>query len=153
MAVGVTDAWEALDDGMDAYMTDDASRSVYSRVPENTAKLALAHAVSQDYRAPRITHESLAWGREIALWTANSMMREAAHNIADNEVQAQRLRVLRIIRESGGITRRDLLRRCTTLRKREIEEILALLLESGEVSVQQMRGKAGPAKQLYTATG
>jgi hypothetical protein len=153
MAAGVFEAWEALDDAMDEHMTDDASRSVYSRVPENAAKLALTYAVSVDYRAPRITPEAFAWGRELALWAANSMMREARRHVADNDVAAQRQRVMAMIRDAGadGITRREILRRSKTLRKREADELLSLLVESGEAVSDSRPGKSGPARIVFLA--
>jgi len=156
MVSGVMDSWEALDDDMDDYMTDEATRSVYSRVPENAAKLALAHAISVDYRAPRITAESLSWGADIALWAANSMMREVRRHVADNETAAQRNRLMHLIRSGGteGVTRRHVLQRMTSLRKRELEELIGLLVESGEIVIEQRRkpGAGGPATVVYTAT-
>ena len=149
----VFDAWEALDDDMTAYMRDDASRSVYSRVAENAAKLALTFAVARDYESPRIDAEAFQWGREIALWAANTMMREVARNVADNDQEAAYKRVLNLIRDSGteGVTRRTLLRKVKTMRKRELEEVISVLCESGEVRVTNEKNKRGEPTTRYLA--
>lgn len=151
MDSAVYDAWEALDDDMDEYMDDSASRSVYSRVAENAAKLALAHAISVDHVSPRIGPESFEWGREIALWAANVMMREVARHVADNEQEAAYKKVANVIRDAGeeGISRRQLLRSVKTLKKRELEELVSTMCESGEVEIENKKNKRGPSSTRY----
>lgn len=153
MDSAVFSAWEALDDEMTDYMTDDASRSVYSRVAENAAKLALVRAVSDDYKSPRIGPDAFAWGREIALWAANTMMREVARNVADNDNEAAYKRILNTVRDAGadGVTRRELLRRIKTLRKRELEEMIGTLIESGEIRLEEIKNKQGSPTAKYVA--
>ena len=153
MDAPVFEAWEALDDDMTEYMRDDASRSVYSRVAENAAKLALTYAVARDYQSPRIDAEAFRWGREIALWAANTMMREVARNVADNDHEASVKRVLNEIIDSGpeGISRSNLLRRVRTMRKRDIEDIVTTLQESGEVMVENKRPARGRPTTVYVA--
>lgn len=153
MDAPVFEAWEALDDDMTAYMRDDASRSVYSRVAENAAKLALTYAVARDHQSPRVDAEAFQWGREIALWAANTMMREVARNVADNDMEAAYKRVLNLIRDAGadGVTRRHLLRKVKTMRKQELEGIISVLCESGEVAIENQRNERGSPTTRYVS--
>ena len=155
MIPAVFDAWEGLDDDMTGYMVDDASRSVYSRVAENAAKLALVHAVSSDYRSPVIDAESFQWGREMALWAANTMMREVARNVADNEHEADLKRVLNMIHDAGadGISQRDLLRKIRSIRKRDLVDMIQRLYESGEVVMEERKNKRGSPSMVFVASG
>ena len=155
MIPAVFDAWERLDDDMTGYMVDDASRSVYSRVAENAAKLALVHAVSSDYRSPVIDAESFQWGREMALWAANTMMREVARNVADNEHEADLKRVLNVIHDAGadGISQRGLLRKIRSIRKRDLVDMIQRLYESGEVVMEERKNKRGSPSMVFVASG
>lgn len=153
MEDAVFTAWEALDDEMTEYMHDPSSRSVYSRVAENAAKLALIHAVSVDHTAPRIDAESFTWGREVALWAANIMMREVARHVADNDVERDIKRVLNLIRDSGadGIRQRDILRMCRSIRARDVEEICRRLRETGEIVMEERKNARGSPSTVYVA--
>lgn len=148
-------AWEQLDDDMGEHMADGPSRSIYSRVAENAAKLALVYAVSIDHQSPRIDAEAFRWGREIALWAANTMMRQIARYVADNEQEASVKLVMNTIADAGegGITRSDLLRKVQTLRKRDIEEIVATLCEADQVAIVNKRAASGKGRPstVYTA--
>lgn len=150
----VYDAWEQLDDDMTDHMIDGASRSVYARVAENAAKLALTYAIAQNFHAPRIGPEAFAWGREIALWAANTMMREVAQHVADNEVEAEINKVLNLVREGGdeGKCRRELLQRLKSIKQRDLEQIISRLAETGEIIIENKRNKRGPATVVYKIT-
>ena len=151
MDSAVYDAWETLDDDMTDHMTDAASRSVYSRVAENAAKLALIHAISVNHLAPKIGPESFAWGREIALWAANTMMREVSQHVADNDVEAEINKVLNLIRAGGeeGISQREVLRSVRTIRKRELEGIIQRLYETGEIIMKERKNPRGKSSMVF----
>jgi len=148
----VFDAWEALDDDMTDYMTTDAAQSVYSRVAENAAKLALVYAVSIDYHHPVIDEEAFAWGREISLWAANLLMREVANRAADNDVEREIKQVMGSIRQAGadGITRMHLLRAHRSIRARDLDDICSRLVSAGEAMIVS-RKTAGRTATAYVA--
>jgi hypothetical protein len=154
MSPKIWEAWEELDDSVTEYMTDDASRSVYSRVAENAAKLALIHAVSKNWHSPSIDAESFAWGRELALWAANLMMGELARHVADNEVERDIKRVLHQIRDAGedGIKQRDLLRRNKSIRAKDLSEICERLHATGEIIIEERKNARGRSSMVYIAT-
>jgi hypothetical protein len=149
MTDAVFSAWEDLDDDMTENMKDSISASIYSRVAENAAKLAMVYAVSRDYHSPVIDPEAFAWGRELALWSANTLMHNIGRNVADNQQEASHKRVLNIIKDAGQITRRDLLRKCRFLRKRELEEIIGSAMEAGDVIVENVKNERGQASTVY----
>ena len=153
MEPAVFEAWERLDDDMTQHMADSATRSVYSRVAENAAKLALVYAVSVDHLSPRIDAEAFAWGRELSLWAANTMMAQVSRYVSDNDQEAAVKRVLNTIKDAGtdGISRRRLLRTIRTLKKRDIEDIITTLQESGEVAIQNTKNTRGRPTTHYVA--
>jgi len=151
MTDAVFDAWEALDDDMTESMTDTTSAALYSRVAENAAKLALVHAVSRNYHTPVIDEEAYLWGGELALWSANKLMHAIGRHVADNEQEAAHKRVLNAIKDAGEITRRDLLRQCRFLRKRELEEIITSAMEAGDVAVANVKNANGNKSTVYRA--
>jgi hypothetical protein len=135
MRPDVFDAWDELDNSLTDLMGDDASSSIYSRVAENTAKLALIYAVSKNHLHPVIDTEAFNWGRELALWSANTLMEHINSFVADNAQEADVKRVARIIKEFGkeGVKRNILTRKTQFLKKADRESILESLLEAGSV--------------------
>ena len=127
-------AWEGVDDQMDDLMENPSTRSIYSRVAEQTAKLALTHAVSRGMST--IDAEALAWGRNIAIWSATNIISKAQKKVADNETERVRLTILETIYDAGaeGITKSEMLRQLRTIRARDLSETLSTLLEAGEIT-------------------
>lgn len=151
MDAPVWDAWEALDDDMTDLMVDASSRSIYARVAENAAKLALTYAIGRDHESPLIDAEAFEWGREIALWAANTLMAEVARYVSDNEIEAEIKRAHNAIVDAGEIKQRDLLRSLRTIRRRDLGEIVARLIEDGSIRVENRKNKRGPATTVYIA--
>lgn len=144
MDPGIWEAWEQLDDLALDHAEDSAGRTVYSRVAENAARLALVHAVSRNFAYPTIDAEAFAWGRELALWAANSLMQQVNRCVSDNETESRHKRVAAIVRDAGaeGIVRSELLRRCQWLRQRELDETLNML-DQADIVVAE-KGATGP---------
>jgi len=151
MTSAVFDAWEALDDDMTANMQDNVSASIYSRVAENTAKLAMIYAVSRDHVSPVIDADAFAWARELSLWSANTLMHNISRNVSDNDHEAIHKRVSNIIADTGetGISRRDLLRKCRFLKMRELDEIMRALIESESVAAMSVPNARGKPTMMY----
>ena len=131
----VFDAWDELDNSLTDLMKGDAASSIYSRVAENAAKLALIYAVAKNHLHPTINFEAFNWGRELALWSANTLMEHINSYVADNLQEADLKRVMRIIKDGGkeGLKRNILTRKTQFLKGHEREDILASLLEAGSV--------------------
>lgn len=151
MTDAVFSAWENLDDDMTENMKDAISASIYSRVAENAAKLAMVYAVAQDHHSPVIDPAAFSWGREMSLWSANTLMHNIGRNVADNQQEASHKKVMNMIHDAGTIRRRDLMRRCKFLKKRELDEIVSTALETGEIKVENQKGPTGPAATVYVS--
>lgn len=147
----VYSAWDAFDEEMVEHSKTGGSQAVYARVAENAAKLALIHAVARDLLGPRIDVESFAWGRELAVWAANSLVQQVERLVSDNETEATSKRLARVIRDAGpaGLGRSELLRRCRWLRTREMTELLGGLVEAGLVVAVPTPSDGGRPSMVY----
>ncbi len=131
----VEQAFIDLDESMTEKMTNDAARSIYSRVAENAAKLALTYAVSINADAPIIDEAAFAWGRNLALWCANTLMEQFNSFVADTEHGKTIKKILLVIKSYGpnGISPHELLRKVQEIRQQERDEIMKKLIDSGQV--------------------
>lgn len=133
MTADALTAWEDLARSIDDILrvSDIARKSVYTRVVENTAKLALIYAVSVDSQSPVIDVEALAWAKGLALWTANSMVSKINENISDNKHEANVKLIAGIIKAAGekGITKTNLTRKTAKLKSSERNDIIKQLIE------------------------
>lgn len=144
MDPAIYDAWELLDEAMLDQAHDSATKTIYSRIAENAARLALVYAVSRDIDQPRIDAEAFSWGRELAIWAANSLVVQVARFVSDNEVESNHKRVASMVREAGddGIGKNTLTRRCTFLRRKELDDVLAMLIQAS--LIVEVKGAVGP---------
>ncbi len=132
---------------------DSASRSIYSRVGENAAKLALIHAIGKDYENPKIDLDSFEWARDFALYSANQLVKQIVDRVADNEIEKEIKKVLNIVKSNKkGISKSLLSRKCFFVKKRDFEEILARLIESEMIEEMIEKTKTKP-KVLYFYKG
>jgi hypothetical protein len=134
-------------------MTNPASRSIYSRVVENAIKLAMVYAISIDHRKPVIDSEAFAWGRDFALWSANTLMEQLNRFMADNENESRSKRLERLIYDAGakGIKRGDLTQGSRWLKSdQERKELIDDLLVAGLIRVEELKadGAGRPGKVL-----
>jgi len=131
----VEQAFIDLDESMSAKMTTPASRSVYARVQENAIKLALTYAVALNHEAPIIDESAFVWGRDLAMWCANTLMEQFNSFVADTDHGKTIKRVLNVIKAAGvdGISGRELLQKVQEVRAAERDEIIKKLLDSGQV--------------------
>lgn len=149
----IKNAFGALDDSMSEKMTDSESNSVYSRVAENAIKLALVHAVSRDHISPVIDERAFAWGRDLSLWCANTLMEQFNTFVADSDHGRTIKRVLLKIKEAGkdGISGNELLRKVQEIRKQERNEILETLQKSGQIFQDHVQSGKGTQDRYFHA--
>lgn len=117
---------------------------IYGRTAEMAVRLATIHAVSRDRLDAKVTHEDFVWGRDLAMWSTDTMAREASMRMSDTEAQARANLVLRIVNEAGGgIKHRDLNRKLAhRLRPQELKDAISALVDSGAIE----RRSTQPAK-------
>lgn len=128
--------------------------SILARIGENAAKLALVVAVGRDPVAPRIDLAEAEWAIDFVLHLAERTMRAVERHVADNETERNHKRILDIIRKAGGggISKSDLSRRSQFLDRRQRDEILATLTETGLVE-SRMRASSTKSTAVLVATG
>lgn len=108
---------------------------LWVRFGSHVAKLALIRSASDDpNRATDVL--DVCWARDLVLWCLERTMAEAESRVADSQQEAATKRVLRAIVEAGpdGLTASELTRRTQWLRRSDRKDIIATLLESGQVS-------------------
>jgi hypothetical protein len=148
----VYEAWIELDEAMTERMTGNTANSIYARVAENAAKLALAYAVSVDPVDPIIDEVAFAWGRDLAMWCANTLMEQFNSYVADTEHGKTLKRVLRAIKEEGrqGIDKRTILHKVQDIRSAERDEIIQKLLDSGDIFTKDIEPDGKLIKKVQT---
>jgi hypothetical protein len=101
----------------------------------------------------QIGEEDMAWGRDLALWSAERMMAETADHLADTQNQADAQRVIRVLKERGRTKHGDLVHAMQhRLKARDLKDLIAGLVEGGEVLVEVIRPpQGGTETRWYTA--
>lgn len=105
----------------------------YARTAEMAVRLATILAAGRGSMA--VTAEDMAWGRDVALWSATRMCALAKSYIAENDAQRLHNRVRRIIGSKGGrMSHRDLLRSLSgSVSKRELGDTMEQMTAAGTI--------------------
>jgi hypothetical protein len=147
MTPEVAKAWHGLDAALSEKMKSETSASIYSRVAENAAKLALIHAVARDYEHPLIEESSFSWARGIALWSANLILEQLNKYLADNETERITKGLEAAIKDGGvdGRTKSELGSLMMKIRPYEQQAYLDSLVENGAAIVGRRPTGGRPA--------
>lgn len=105
-----------------------------ARAGEIGLRLATIRAIGIDPASPQITAADMTWGRDLALKSAEAMMKDAALYIAETERQQWSNRILRLITKRGVATARDIqMSVAGALRSADIKDILGTLADAGAI--------------------
>ncbi|GHT32354.1 hypothetical protein FACS1894214_4210 [Planctomycetales bacterium] len=115
--------------------TDSAIKTIWTRLRENTIKLALIYACSKNHEHPVIDKETACWASEFGYWVTLKMIDLVRKHIAGDAFEKNCKRVEDIIRKRGGIISRTELARTTHLRPRDLDEIIQALLTQEKIEV------------------
>lgn len=119
--------------------------SFYVRTAEMGVRLATIVAIGRDHAAPVITLQDLDWAHAVALWSADRMRQDAEEYMAETQVQAEAMRVLRVIRRRGRCSHSELLRALgSRIRARDLKDILSDLVDSERIVAEKVRGSTKP---------
>jgi hypothetical protein len=123
--------------------------AIWSRAAEKTRKLALLFACSRASGSllPRVELGDVNKAIAISNWLARKMLRQVFSYVSDNETEASRKRVLRLI-PGDGISLLELNRKTGWLRGRERRDILSDLQEAGLVVVEVLEPTGGRPKTI-----
>lgn len=109
-----------------------------ARTVEMAQRLAVIRAIGINPAAPSVSPDDIEWGRQIALWSAERMMADAADYMAENQNQKDAMQVLRMIKERGPLKHRELVRAMQhRMRGRDLLDTLKGLEEAGQVVVTE----------------
>jgi hypothetical protein len=99
--------------------------------------VALIRAVAFDPAQPVVRDIDAEWAIRLVRHCADHTMVEVDRHVADNPTEANHKRVLGIIRNAGdgGLTKSELIRRTQFLDKRQRDELIAALVESGQLGM------------------
>jgi len=132
----------------------EADESFLARTAEMAVRLATIRAIGIDQDAPAVTAEDMAWGRDLALWSAERMIAETGRFMSENDRQAEQQMVLGLI-EAGGaegkgrITQAELTRKIRgRLDTNRVRSIVAALIE-GEMVTEVREDVRGQLKRTY----
>jgi len=136
------------------------AKAIWTRVAENSLKIAMIVAIGTDPEAPEIHGDLMEWAGELAVVSARATIEEIAGRLADNDRQREHLDVKRWIEESGarGLTRTQLAKRINgrfnAKRLGEIcqsldEDEKTIMLQMGETSASGGRKPARYVARHY----
>ncbi|MDG4574458.1 MAG: PriCT-2 domain-containing protein [Defluviicoccus sp.] len=121
--------------------------AVLARIWENTAKVALIKAVSADPVHPIIRLEDATWARDVVDHCVATLLTQANRHLAENDTERNHKRMLEVVRSAGaeGLTKNELVRRTQFLDKRQRDDVIATLIESGQIGTAVRSTATRPA--------
>lgn len=129
---------------------DGSLQAFYARTVEMAIRVASIVAVGRSPDA-WVTADDMTYGRDLAMWSAETMMAMGSDHMAASENQALAKRIIRLLRASKGrILKRDLWRRLDHVaRWQDVDNALKALQESGQVERGQVKtgGKGRPTEE------
>jgi hypothetical protein len=115
---------------------DDTRAALWSRATGKTAKLALLAACSRCTGQERIEIEECDadWAVTVSNWLTRRMLYQAYRHVSHNQREGDSKRVLRLLGQP--MTRSEITRKTQWLGRKQREELLIELIESGEVTMR-----------------
>jgi hypothetical protein len=149
----VSNAYEAFDEELVERRDEDKiAGSLLSRTAETALRLGAIHAYSRDGKLARFTMRDWEWGKTIACRSADIMVNDARSHMSENDYHAKHLLIKRLIRESGTLTRSQLIKRIHgRIPPRETDSVLADLIEAQDIVMNAGNQVGnGKAMKIYT---
>jgi hypothetical protein len=138
----------------DAYGEAEARRdavatTVWGRASEQTRKLALLYAVSENHEEPAIGVEAVRWASRLVMHQTRRMLFMAANHAAETPFDELALRAMRKIREApdGALPHSVLLKRMK-MDSRSFHDLVDTLVQRGDVLVDS-ESTAGRSALIY----
>ena len=139
-------------DQQDAH-TQEPAASVWSRAIEKAKRLAMIYACSADREAPVIDTAAASWGCRFAAYTTRSFLSSAAQEITPDDIfHAAKKRVQDAIRKQtaiGHAATRSYILRTAGVRAQMRDEVIAHLLECGDIVESERENSRGRVVQMW----
>jgi len=128
---------------------DSVGTTVWGRVSEQVRKLALLHAISEDYRSPRIGLEAARWASRFVLHQTRRMLFMASSHVAENPFHAECLKLMQKLRDAPNheIPHSALLKRMK-IDAKHFMEVIETLVQRGDIEVVTVP-RAGTYRRSY----
>lgn len=124
--------------------------AIAARVAENSEKLALIAAMSANPFEPCIDAQAAQWAVEFASETFKTSVSLAFRHMASTEHEQKLKLVYEYLQAQGAASRADISRRFRGVKKRDMDEILESLCESGDLEEQlHISGSAGRPRKIF----
>jgi hypothetical protein len=129
---------------------DQAAMAIWARAHEKSRRSALVYAASVGHAAPLITADAATWACAFVDHQTRRMLYMASQHASESQFDARQKKVLRLIREAGEITRSELCRRTQSLSKRERDDAIENLRETGQIE-ERITETSGRPRLSYVA--
>ena len=97
---GAEDLFTAMQDELFDVKSNEEIAPLYGRTGEMAIRLATIHAAGRDLEV--VDAEAMAWGRDVARWSADQMIVMADENMAENAHAGLGNRVIKFTKDAGG---------------------------------------------------
>jgi hypothetical protein len=128
---------------------DAVATTVWGRTSEQTRKLALLYAVSENHEEPAIGVEAVRWASRLVMHQTKRMLFMAANHAAETPFDELALRAIRKIREApdGSLPHSVLLKRMK-MDSRSFHDLIDTLVQRGDV-LAESASTSGRAALIY----
>ena len=125
--------------------------SLWKRAEEQAIKIALILAGSE--MQDEISGEQAEIGCKVAQFCIENMLTQISDHLAENQHEANLKKVLRIIRRAGrkGIDGTSLTRKTQYLTSKQRIEVVEVMLETAQISVNPVKSANGKIRNTYFA--
>jgi hypothetical protein len=128
------------------------SAAFYARAAEMALRIATIVAIGR-LEDEQVRLADLEFGIGLAMTSSRIMAEGAADYMSENENQSNAQKVMRIIKSRGGrCAYRDLLRSLqSTIKARDLKDLLTHLCDAGQLERQEVKPVSGPSSFWYQA--
>jgi hypothetical protein len=147
---------ESIDTKMDREFETRAA--IWGRVNARAMKLAMVHRASRldrdpgtisDWSGIRLELEDVDWGIRLANWLARTACGLVKENVQDHGVGKVTQKVLKIISDSGEISRQQLLASLKSVSAGEVSAAAKFLEDKGMISIEPVKKGRGRPSHIY----
>ena len=143
--------YEALEATVEKISEDRHMEPFFARTAEIAVRMATI--VAWGCGRMEVIREDMEWARDVALWSANNMAISAMDYMAENDYQKNYTKIIRMVQNTSakGLSRRDLLQRLRgSVKSKELEEMLKMALEAGDIEQSKsIPTRGGHAAVIY----
>ena len=138
--------YSELSDGLEAKRDDPMTGAFYARTAEMAVRLATIRAAGRGFVG--IAPDDMAWGRDLALYSAERMIAAATEHMAGNEFAAYQNRIASFMkRKCEPVTRRDMQKAIKSeLTTRQLEDVIGTMIQAGRIVPMGAKRKEGAGR-------